>query len=214
MIRLDQDNYTVNELDGGLQVCVMLSEGFGIEDEDFFVEVSVSVSNDILTGPVAINLKLIVSVNALIKSIAKIATFQYYANITLCTAEEDFGDPVPSTVIINSTTPASGACAVINIESDGLEEGPESFTVTIAADDQPVLIEGGGSASVLIVELCEVLTAPVNGSVDVPAREIGSVATYGCDNGFEFIIDCNPQRTCQADLTWSGDAPTCLGIYY
>ena len=82
--------------------------------------------------------------------------------------------------------------------------------VTITAEDQPVMIEGGGSASLLIVELCEELAAPMNGSVNVPAREIGSVATYSCDNGFS--IDCDPQRTCQADLQWSGEAPTCLGI--
>ena len=154
----------------------------------------------------------------LIKGFSK-SSCTFYISKLICilsncvhAAEEDLGDPIPSTVIINSTTPASGACTVINIERDGLEEGPESFTVTITADDQPVVIEGRGSASVLIVELCEELAAPMNGSVNVQGREIGSVATYSCDNGF--IIDCDLQRTCQADLRWSGEAPTCLGSYY
>ena len=52
MVRLDQESYIVNELDGGLQACVILSEGSGIEDEDFFVEVSVSMSSDTVTGAV------------------------------------------------------------------------------------------------------------------------------------------------------------------
>ena len=119
----------------------------------------------------------------------------------MCTADTDLGDPVPSTVILNSTTPASGACTVINIERDGVEEGPESFSVTITADDQPAVIEGGGSSTVLIVELCEALTAPTNGSVNVSAREIGSVATYSCDSGF--TIDCNSQRTTCSNPTSS-----------
>lgn len=213
----------VNELDRSFQVCVMLLEGSKIEDENFFVEVSVSVSskhihhrcnskNTILFKNYACEFTLMKGFSSCPLYIRKLSDYHnnnyYYAHA----AEEDvtIGDPVPSTVIINSTTPPSGACVVINIERDGLEEGSESFNVTISADDQPVVIEGDGSASVFIVELCEELAAPMNGSVNVSAREIGSVAMYSCDN--RFIIDGDPQRTCQADLQWSGEVPTCLGI--
>ena len=69
-IRLDQNRYIVNELDGSLQVCIMLLEGSKIEDEDFFVEVSVSVSSDNITGAVVIIIDLIVIVIQLLENCA------------------------------------------------------------------------------------------------------------------------------------------------
>ena len=128
------------------------------------------------------------------------------------TAGVDFSEPLPSTVILNSTTPVTGACSVIRLNPDGQEEGTETFSVAItpAAGSQVVVVEGRGSAQVVVVELCESLTAPDSGSVTFSAREIGSVATYSCAD--QLTLSGDSQRTCQANLKWSGEAPLCLGI--
>ena len=47
---------------------------------------------------------------------------------------------------------------------------------------------------------------PANGSVNIPSRDFGSVATYECDSGFTLVG--NMRRTCT--LTgWDGSQPTC-----
>lgn len=56
---------------------------------------------------------------------------------------------------------------------------------------------------------CGAPSAPTNGSVATPAgTTFGATATYACDPGF--ALDATATRTCQADGTWSGAAPSCL----
>ncbi len=55
---------------------------------------------------------------------------------------------------------------------------------------------------------CGTLPDPTNGSVSAATTTFGSIATYFCDGGF-MMIGSN-MRTCQADVTWSGGAPTCV----
>jgi len=52
------------------------------------------------------------------------------------------------------------------------------------------------------------VTAPDNGSVDVPSMAFGAVATYSCKPGFG--PSGSSTRTCQADGTWGGVEPTCV----
>ena len=48
---------------------------------------------------------------------------------------------------------------------------------------------------------------PVNGQVDFTDTTFGSVAMYICAEGFGIVGETT--LICQADQTWSGDAPTC-----
>ena len=50
MIGLDRKNFNVNEANERFEVCVVLLEGSGIEDEDFSIPVSISVSSENATG--------------------------------------------------------------------------------------------------------------------------------------------------------------------
>ena len=104
-------------------------------------------------------------------------------------------------------TPSSGACSTINILPDSIEEGRETFNVSIT-NAQTIVAEGRGTAQVLIVDFCASLPALENGNVGVSNRTVGSVAMYSCDSGF--LISGNPQRNCQADGLWSGQAPLCI----
>jgi hypothetical protein len=55
---------------------------------------------------------------------------------------------------------------------------------------------------------CGPLSQPAQGSVSVPSTTYGSVATYSCPVGYGPVPGAT--RTCQADGTWSGTAPTCV----
>jgi CUB/sushi domain-containing protein len=54
---------------------------------------------------------------------------------------------------------------------------------------------------------CGALTDPANGSVSASPTTYGSTADYTCNLGYG-LLGTSP-RTCQADGTWSGTAPTC-----
>lgn len=54
---------------------------------------------------------------------------------------------------------------------------------------------------------CGALPAPPNGSVATPTTTYQSTATYACAPGFDRSGEAT--RTCQANGTWSGSAPTC-----
>jgi hypothetical protein len=67
-----------------------------------------------------------------------------------------------------------------------------------------------GSAPTCSPVDCGALAPPANGSVNAPATTYGSTATYSC--GVGYTISSSPSRTCQADGTWSGSAPTCSPV--
>lgn len=54
---------------------------------------------------------------------------------------------------------------------------------------------------------CGTLTAPSNGGVTVPSTTYGSIATYGCNQGYG--LNGGTTRSCGADGNWTGAAPTC-----
>ncbi len=54
---------------------------------------------------------------------------------------------------------------------------------------------------------CPGPTPPASGTVAVTALTFGSTASYVCQAGT--CLTGSPKRTCQADGTWSGAAPTC-----
>lgn len=65
----------------------------------------------------------------------------------------------------------------------------------------------GATPSCVPVPCSPDLTAPANGTVDRTAGVYGDVATYACGTGY--TLSGALTRTCQADGTWSGAAPTC-----
>ena len=131
-------------------------------------------------------------------------------NIIIIAAVEDYGQPIPSSITLTSTTPASGECSTINIPQNVVEEGREMFSVTVTAGARAQVVDGHGTAQVLIVDGCGSLSPPENGMVDASITTVGSVATYSCNNGF--LISGDSQRNCQIDGFWSGSAPMCSGI--
>ncbi|RLB47662.1 MAG: hypothetical protein DRJ42_24965 [Deltaproteobacteria bacterium] len=64
-----------------------------------------------------------------------------------------------------------------------------------------------GAEPVCGVVDCGGLSAPADGGVSVPSTVYEATAGYTCDTGFMLIGDSS--RTCQADGSWSGAAPTC-----
>ena len=54
------------------------------------------------------------------------------------------------------------------------------------------------------------LTAPANGSVDRTTGTTGDVASYTCNQGY--TLSGNATRSCEADGTWTGTAPTCTAV--
>ena len=84
------------------------------------------------------------------------------------------------------------------------------FSVTVTAGTRAQVVDGHGTAQVVIVDSCDPLPPPENGNVDASITTIGSVATYSCNNGF--LLSGDSQRICQMNGFWSGSAPTCLGM--
>jgi CUB/sushi domain-containing protein len=64
-----------------------------------------------------------------------------------------------------------------------------------------------GTAPTCVIANCSALSNPAGGSVSAPTLTYGSTATYTCNNGY--TLNGTPTRTCQANATWSGAAPTC-----
>ncbi len=59
--------------------------------------------------------------------------------------------------------------------------------------------------------LCDILTDPVNGIVDLDGVLEGSTAKYICVPGFELVGD--KFRTCESTGQWSGNEPICEGAF-
>ena len=59
---------------------------------------------------------------------------------------------------------------------------------------------------------CGPLTDPANGIVNHTAGTTSEqTATYSCNTGYNLVGERT--RTCQAEGNWSGNAPTCEGMY-
>ncbi|XP_078581988.1 E-selectin-like [Branchiostoma floridae x Branchiostoma japonicum] len=54
---------------------------------------------------------------------------------------------------------------------------------------------------------CPTLTPPSNGDVQSDSNNLGAVATFTCNPGYNIVGDST--LTCQTDLSWSGSSPTC-----
>ena len=63
----------------------------------------------------------------------------------------------------------------------------------------------------LAVVVCEPLTAPVNGDLEVMGSMFMSEAVYTCDFGFNLSTGgVSFTRVCQNTAVWSGVVPTCI----
>ncbi len=67
-----------------------------------------------------------------------------------------------------------------------------------------------GAAPTCMLVDCGALTAPSHGTVSEPSTTYGGSASYACDMGY--TLGGMAMRTCQADGTWSGAAPTCTPV--
>lgn len=65
-----------------------------------------------------------------------------------------------------------------------------------------------GTAPTCALRDCGALTNPANGMVSAPVTTYNSTATYSCITGYG--PSGSTTRTCQANGTWSGTAPTCV----
>jgi len=59
--------------------------------------------------------------------------------------------------------------------------------------------------------VCEALSAPANGTVNVVDNAGGKVATYACEEGYA-LSDGSATRTCGDTWEWTGSAPTCENV--
>ena len=57
------------------------------------------------------------------------------------------------------------------------------------------------------VVVCPELTNPDNGQVDLSGMNIGSLANYSCNSGYN--LTGSELRMCMADGSWSGQDPVC-----
>ena len=55
--------------------------------------------------------------------------------------------------------------------------------------------------------MCPAILDPPNGTATFNSLEVGGVATYMCDDGFE--LEGNMTRTCESSRMWSGEEPVC-----
>ena len=70
-----------------------------------------------------------------------------------------------------------------------------------------------GSAPTCAPVTCSGLVAPTNGTVTPTSTTYGLQATYACSAGYTLTGNGNlATRTCQADTTWSGSAPSCTPV--
>jgi CUB/sushi domain-containing protein len=102
-------------------------------------------------------------------------------------------------------------CATDNGGCDALVTcGWDGSTVTCDACPTGYDDTNGDGTSCALVD-CGVLTSQSNGSVSAPnGTTYNETATYSCDSGY--ALPGSATRTCQADGTWSGSAPTCTDI--
>lgn len=61
---------------------------------------------------------------------------------------------------------------------------------------------------IIIVIDCGNLLAPENGNVVVSSTDVGSIATYTCNNGYR--IRGVSERECLVNGTWSQEPPICI----
>ena len=72
-----------------------------------------------------------------------------------------------------------------------------------------------GRAAAVSIGQCPELPSLDNGHVMITNQRFsGATATYTCDSGYELDLTSGSEvRTCQADGTWPGSAPACVGKY-
>ncbi|XP_078575827.1 uncharacterized protein LOC144861701 [Branchiostoma floridae x Branchiostoma japonicum] len=98
--------------------------------------------------------------------------------------------------------PAAGSCQVIfeGVRGNGFRGDIAIDDVSILREACPVAISG---------VQCPALAVPDNGVLN-GGNSYQDVVQFTCNHGYQLIGDSS--RTCQADGTWTGAAPTCIGV--
>ena len=70
--------------------------------------------------------------------------------------------------------------------------------------------------NIIVVQFCELLLDPMNGTVNTTDTLEGTVAGYSCMQGY--ILIGNESRVCQRNVdtllgVWSGTEPTCISKF-
>ncbi|MCA9532348.1 MAG: hypothetical protein KC593_01670 [Myxococcales bacterium] len=113
----------------------------------------------------------------------------------------------------NVTAPANGAVtAMTGSFGDAITYSCSvGYTLTGGDADQTCLATGSWSSTAPTCQavLCPDLTAPANGSVDDGDNSVGTVAAYSCNSAGGYAPVGGTPRTCQANGSWTGTAPSC-----
>jgi formylglycine-generating enzyme required for sulfatase activity len=99
-------------------------------------------------------------------------------------------------------------CAALNCEASNRECTPESAGADAVCTSCVEGFTDLGDRCAIVN--CGGLTPPQNGAVDAPDTTFAAIATYECDEGYDLIGDT--LRSCGADGSWSGSAPTCAPV--
>ena len=130
-----------------------------------------------------------------------------------CQADGTFAGTAPTcgaVVCSSAVAPANGTVSASSVSfPNAITYGCNTgYTLTGSATQTcQANATFSGTAPTCTPVSCSALTAPTNGSVNDPVTTFGSAATYSCNGGY--ALTGSPTRTCQADSTWTGAAPTC-----
>ncbi|KAH3829240.1 hypothetical protein DPMN_131234 [Dreissena polymorpha] len=134
---------------------------------------------------------------------------------TTCTSAGNWDNPKPVCEIKDCGTLSEPMNGDVDL-SQGTKYGAKaSFTCktghTLVGLPSPTCTSAGiwsSAAPVCQINDCGLPLNPTNGNVTAPSgTTYQEDASYTCNPGF--VINGLPQRTCQADKTWSNAAPTC-----
>ena len=163
------------------------------------------------------------SVKALVTTFGSVATYACAngygpsgSSTRTCQADGTWSGTAPSCVVsdcpslpgptggkVSAPTLTVGSTATYSCDTSYQMQGTSTRTC------QPDGSWSGSAPTCTAID-CGTLTAPANGSVNVPTTTYGSTATYTCLA--EYRVTGSATRTCQADGTWLGAAPTCVLI--
>ena len=139
------------------------------------------------------------------------------SSVRECLSNESWSGVAPECEIIDCGSPEILAAGVLSISnttagSSAIYSCLEGYNL-IGETERVCLNNGAWSGSVpscIAITDCGFPDVPPLGLIQIEDIVIGSVATYGCDEGFMLLG--NQNRTCLSNGEWSGDTPDCVQI--